>query len=77
MITAVQTGKLDVDIHPVFTTFVEHKAVLSTWFRTFLHTREVHVFFLNTLKISRAQTPQERPYQGTLHTREQKTIQYT
>ena len=41
LITAVQTGKLlDVDTHHNFTTLVEHKALLSTWCTTFLHTRE-------------------------------------
>ena len=63
LITAVQTGKLfDVDILPVLGTFMEHKAFLSTWCKTFLHTREKEVFFLNTLKISLAQTPQQGPF---------------
>ena len=45
--TAVQTGNLlDVDIHPGFTTLMEHKAFLSTWCKTFLHIREKKVFFL-------------------------------
>ena len=49
LITAVQTGKLlDVDSHPDLGTFMEHKAFLSTWCKTFLHTREKEVFFLNT-----------------------------
>ena len=39
-----------------FTLIMEHKAFLSTWCRTFLHTREKEVFFLNTLKISLAPT---------------------
>ena len=61
---AVQTGKmLDVDIHPDFRTRMEHKAFLSTWCKTFLHTREKEVFFLNTLKISLVQTLQEGPLQ--------------
>ena len=54
LITAVQTRKLlDVDIHPDFRTF------LSTWCKTFLHTREKEVFFLNTPTISLVQTPKE------------------
>ena len=40
--------------------FMEYKAFLSTWCRTFMHTREKEVFFLNTLKISLAPTPQRR-----------------
>ena len=65
LITAVKTGTLlDVDIHPDFRTLMEHKAFLSTWCRTFMHTREKEVFFLNTLKISLAQTPQEGPISG-------------
>ena len=79
LITAVQTGKLhDVDIHPDFRTLMEHKAFLSTWCKTFLHTREKEVFFLNTLKISLAQTPQERPFQvmfvGTQQQKKQKKL---
>ena len=36
LITAVQEKKLlDVDIHPDFTTLMEHKAFLSTWCKTF------------------------------------------
>ena len=60
LITAVQTGKL---LDPDFRTLMEHKAFLSTWCRTFLHTMEKEVFFLNTLKISLAQTPQQGPFQ--------------
>ena len=46
LITAVKTGELlDVDIHPNFRTLMEHKAFLSTWCRTFMHTREKDVFF--------------------------------
>ena len=41
LITAVKTGRLlDGDIHPEFRTPMEHKAFLSTWCRTFMHTRE-------------------------------------
>ena len=58
--TAVQTGNLlDVDIHPAFGSLLEHKALLSTWCKTFLHIREKEVFFLKTLKISLSQTPKE------------------
>ena len=53
LITAVKTGRLlDVDIHPNFRTIMEHKAFLSTWCGTFMHTRERNVLFLNALKIS-------------------------
>ena len=46
LITAVQLGKLlDVDMHPDFRTLVEHKASLSTWCKTFLHTREKEALF--------------------------------
>ena len=39
-ITAVQTGMLlNVDIHLDFRTLIEHKAFLSTWCKTFLHTK--------------------------------------
>ena len=41
-------------------------AFLSTWSKTFLHTREKEVFFLNTLKIFLAQTLQEGPFQVML-----------
>ena len=75
----IETGKLlDVDIHSDFRTPMEHKASLSTWCRTFMHTKEKEVFFLNTLKTSLAQTLQERPFQvtfvGTQQTREQKEL---
>ena len=64
LITAVKRGRLlDVDIHSHFRTLVEHKAFLSTWCRTFMHTRDKEVFFLNSLKISLAPTLQERPFQ--------------
>ena len=64
LITAVKTGRLvDVDIHPDFRTLMQHTALLSTWCKTFLHTREKEVFFLNALKISLAPTPQEGPFQ--------------
>ena len=57
---------------------MEHKASLSAWCRTFLHTREKEVFFLNTLKISLAPTHQERTSQvmfvGTWQTKEQKEL---
>ena len=53
-------------------------AVLSTWCRTFVHTREKEVFFLSARKISLAPTPQEGPFQvlfaGTSHTEEQKEL---
>ena len=51
--TAMKTGRLsDVDIHHNFRTIMEHKAFLSTWCKTFMHTRERNVLFLNALKIS-------------------------
>ena len=79
LISAVKRGRLlDVDIHPDFRTLMEHKAFLSTWCRTFLHTRDKEVFFLNSLKISLAPTLQERPFQvmfaGTQQTKEQKEL---
>ena len=50
LITAVQTGKLlDVDIHPDFRTLIKQKSFLSTWCKTFLHTKEKEVSFLNSL----------------------------
>ena len=50
LITAVKTGELlDVDIHPNFRTLMEHEAFLSTWCRTFMHTGEKDIFFLNTI----------------------------
>ena len=62
MITAEKTGRLlDVDIHPEFRTLMEQKAFLSTWCRTFMHTSENDIFFLNALRISLAPTPQEGP----------------
>ena len=35
---------------------------LSAWCRTFMHTREKHVFFLNDLKISLSPAPREGPF---------------
>ena len=53
LITAVKTGELsDVEIHPNFRTLMEHKAFLSAWCRTFMHTKEKDVFFLNAWKVS-------------------------
>ena len=77
--TAAQTRKLlDVDIHPDFRTLVEHNAFFSTWCKSFLHTREKEVFFLHTLEISLAQTPQGGPFQvmfvGTQQTGKQKKL---
>ena len=53
---------LEVDVHPNFRTFMEHKAFLSAWCRTFMHTREKNVFFLNDLKISLSPAPREGPF---------------
>ena len=40
LITAINKRRLlDVDIHPNSRTLMEHKALLSTWCRTFMHTR--------------------------------------
>ena len=77
LITTVRTRKLlEVDIHPDYRTLMEHKAFLSTWCRTLMHTWEREVFSLNTLKISLAQTPREGPFQVmfavTRHTNELK-----
>ena len=63
LIRAVKTERLlDVDIHPDFRTLMEQKAFLSTWCKTFVHTRETYFFFLNALSISLAATPQEGPF---------------
>ena len=63
LITAVKTERLlDVDMHPNFRTLMEHKAFLSTWRITFMHTREKDVFFLSALRISLAPTPREGPF---------------
>ena len=41
LITVVKTLRLfDVDTHTNFRTLMEHKAFLSTWCRTFMHTTE-------------------------------------
>ena len=79
LITAVQTRKLlDVDVHPDLRVLMEYRALLSTWCKTFLHTREKEVFFLNTLKICLAPVHQEGPFQvmfvGTQQPREQKNL---
>ena len=76
LITSGTRGRLlDVDTHPDFRTLMEHKAFLSTWCRTFM-TKEKRFFFLNTLKISLAPTPQEGSFRvmfvGSNHTQEQK-----
>ena len=64
LITAVQTENcLMLTFTLIFTTLMEPNAFLSTWCKTILHTKEKEVLFLNTLKISLAQTPQERPLQ--------------
>ena len=79
LISAVKRGRLlDVDIHSDFRTLLEHKAFLSSWCRTFMHTRDKEVFFLNSLEICLAPTLQERPFQvlfaGTQQTKEQKEL---
>ena len=62
----------------ILRTLMEHKAFLSTWCKTFMHTRDKEVFFLNTLKISLAPIPQEELSQVmfvvTQQTREQKEL---
>ena len=59
-------------------TLMEHKAFVSTWCKTFLHTKEMEVFFLNTPKISLSQTHQEGPFQvmfvGTQQQKKQKKL---
>ena len=82
LITAVKKGKLlDGDIHPDFRTLMKHKAFSSNWCKTFMHTKEKEVFFLNTLKISLAQTPQEGPFQvmfcGNSADKGAKGVEYT
>ena len=62
LITAVKTGKLlEVDVHPNFRTLVKHMAFLSTWCRTFIHTRVTNVFFLNAFKLFFSPAPREGP----------------
>ena len=62
LITAVKTARLfDVDTHPKFRTLMEHKTFLSACCRTFMHTREKDVFFLNVSRMSFAPTPREGP----------------
>ena len=52
-VTVVKTRRLlDVDIHTDFRTLMKHKAFLSTWCRTCMHTMEKDVFFLNAMKIA-------------------------
>ena len=41
---------------------LEHKAFLTTWCITYLFSREMEVFFLNTLKISLAPNLQKRTF---------------
>ena len=51
LITAVKTGRFsEVDVRPNLRTLMEHMFFLSFWCRTFLHTRENDVFFLNTFE---------------------------
>ena len=53
LIAAVKNWEIvEVDIHPNFRTLMEHKALLSTCCRTFMHTNEKDVFFLDALKVS-------------------------
>ena len=62
LITAVKTVRLlEVDVHPNFRTLMEHKAFLSTWCRTLMHTREKHVLLLNASKISLSPAPRVGP----------------
>ena len=62
----------------IFRTLMGRKAFLSTWCRTFMHTREKEVFFPDALKKSHAPTPQEEPFQvmfsGTQRTEEQEEL---
>ena len=60
--TVKKRSLLEVDVHPNFRTFMEHKAFLSAWCRTFMHKREKNVFFLNDLKISLSPAPREGPF---------------
>ena len=76
LITAVKTGiLLDVHIRADIRTRMEHKAFISTWCSTFMHTWEKEVFLVNTLKISLAPLSEEGSIQvmcmGTRHTQEQ------
>ena len=73
LITAVQTRKLlDVDFLPVIRILVELKAFLSTWCKTFLHTTEKEIFFLNTLKIFQGR-PNQVMFVATHNSKRDKT----
>ena len=62
-ITAVKTVRwLNGHIHPNSRTLMEHKAFLSTRCKTFMHTREKNVFYLNALKISLSPASREGPF---------------
>ena len=41
---------------------MEHKALLFTWCKTLMHTKEKDVLFLNTLEVSLVPNPQEGPF---------------
>ena len=60
-----------------FILILEH-LYLFTWCRQFVHTREKEVFFLSTLNLSFAQTPQGGPFRmmfvETQQTREQQEL---
>ena len=63
LITAAKTGRLfNVDFHLNFRTLMEHKAFLSTWCRTFMHTREKIVSFLGAIEISLLPESREGPF---------------
>ena len=62
LITALKAVRfLEVDVRPNIRTLMEHKAFLSTWCATFMHTRERIVFFVNAFKISLSPVPREGP----------------
>ena len=57
----MKTGRLlDVDLHHDFRTLMEHKAFLSRWCRTSMHTMEEDVFFVNALNFSCTNSPRRK-----------------
>ena len=63
LMTVVKTERFwEVDVNPNLRTLMEHKDCLSTWCRSFMHTREKNVSFLNAWRISLSQASRERPF---------------
>ena len=56
----MNTGRLfKDDVGPNFRTLMEYKTFLSTWCRSFMHTMEKNLFFLDALKFSLSPPPRE------------------